>query len=45
MWAADLGLFNWKELMPHCPESSQLWETGTTVFVGDWLGTERNAIS
>ena len=22
-----------------CPESSQLWESGTTVFVGDWWRT------
>ena len=35
----DSGLFDRKELSAHCPECSQLRETGITGFLGDWLGT------
>ena len=36
---ADWCLFDQKELSGHCHQSSQLRESGTTGFVGDWLGT------
>ena len=38
----DSGLFDRKELSAHCPECSQLRETGITGFVGDWWRTERD---
>jgi len=31
-------LFDWKELSAHSPECSQLQLSGSTGFVGDWLG-------
>ncbi len=39
-YLTDWGLFDRNELSAHCPESSQLRQSGTTDLVGDWWGTE-----
>jgi len=39
-YLTDWGLFDRNELSAHCPESSQLRQSGTTDLVGDWLGIE-----
>ena len=39
MSCANSVLFAANELFPHCTESSQLRESGTTGFVEDWWGT------